>query len=329
MYNNSNNNSNTMTIADSIRSHRPNIKDSTLQSYVLVINKLYSLVTDTVSTMPNISFLSNREMIVKKIEDKYKPNTQKNIYNAIVVALIATKKSQELIDFYGAKRDTLHQQYETSLLDNKKTDRQASNWVSVAEIDTLLNKLRERFLDIYESLPRTLEKKELLEAQEYILLATYREIPLRNDVANTQIISNIDTLTEKEQVSENYLVKLKSSYYFLLNNYKTEKTFGQKEIKMSKQLSRYVGYYIKIIKSVLNNKKIYFAYNTRLDPITPNGITKFFTKIFKREFNKNVSTSLLRHIYLSDKYKKDLGEREKDSYKMGHNLTQQKHYIKK
>ena len=323
-----------MLLSDSIRKHRPEIKNTTLQSYIVAIRRIYALVFDTVEIPPidSVQFLTKKTRVTKVIEQTYKPNTQKNLYNAIVVALQSTKMPSTLQQFYTKKRDTLHKQYETSVMENKKTERQASNWVSVAEIDKLLGRLRERFIDIYERLDSSepLTKKDLLEAQEFVLLATYREIPLRNDVAETQIILDINTLSEEEQLAENYLVRLKNSYYFLLNNYKTEKTFGQKEIKLSRHLSRYVSFYIKIIKSVLkDNEKMYFVYNTRLKPITANGITKLFTKMFKREFNKNVSTSLLRHIYLSDKYKKDLAERERDSYNMGHNLTMQKNYIKK
>jgi Mn-dependent DtxR family transcriptional regulator len=37
---------------------------------------------------------------------------------------------------------------------------------------------------------------------------------------------------------------------------------------------------------------------------------------------------MLRHVYLSDKYKLDMDEMKKDADAMGHNLSTQRDYIK-
>jgi hypothetical protein len=55
-----------------------------------------------------------------------------------------------------------------------------------------------------------------------------------------------------------------------------------------------------------------------------NSITRVLNKIF----GKKVGSSMLRHIFLSDKYGKTLDEQKEDSAAMGHSLNQQRDYIK-
>ena len=58
-------------------------------------------------------------------------------------------------------------------------------------------------------------------------------------------------------------------------------------------------------------------------------ITQTLTRIFKTHFNKNVSTTLLRHIVLTEKFGKQLQEMEAMADVMGHNIsTAQSVYIK-
>jgi hypothetical protein len=58
--------------------------------------------------------------------------------------------------------------------------------------------------------------------------------------------------------------------------------------------------------------------------IPDNGITRILNKIF----NKKIGSSMLRHIYLSDKYGQQKEDMKQDSIKMGHSINQQADYIK-
>lgn len=59
-----------------------------------------------------------------------------------------------------------------------------------------------------------------------------------------------------------------------------------------------------------------------------NGLTKLFTRLFKRFFpEKNISTSLMRHIFLTDKYAEVSKEMKKDQNNLGHSEETQKAYI--
>ena len=52
------------------------------------------------------------------------------------------------------------------------------------------------------------------------------------------------------------------------------------------------------------------------------------TNAFKEYTGKNISSTLLRHIYLSEKYGETLKEMKKDADIMGHSMDMQKDYVK-
>ena len=56
----------------------------------------------------------------------------------------------------------------------------------------------------------------------------------------------------------------------------------------------------------------YFLINTsNKSPMTSNGISKYIQKIFNRKRNKNISSSLLRSIYITAQYEKNLNIKNK------------------
>jgi integrase len=54
-----------------------------------------------------------------------------------------------------------------------------------------------------------------------------------------------------------------------------------------------------------------------------NAITRILNKIF----GKKLGSSMLRHIFLSDKY--DIKEMEEDAEAMGHSVAEQRKYLRK
>jgi integrase len=61
---------------------------------------------------------------------------------------------------------------------------------------------------------------------------------------------------------------------------------------------------------------------------TPMTVVNAITRVLNKVLGKNVGSSMLRHIYLTDKYEDNSLEREKDAEAMGHSVAQQKDYIK-
>jgi integrase len=51
------------------------------------------------------------------------------------------------------------------------------------------------------------------------------------------------------------------------------------------------------------------------------------TRILNKIFGKNVGVSMLRHSYLTDKYKEVNAEKAKDAEAMSHSINQQTDYV--
>ena len=201
--------------------------------------------------------------------------------------------------------------------------------MTLKDIDKLLKKLKLDFDSVYDKYRDDIKitKRDILRAQDYIVLLIHRGIPLRNNLANLKIVQKTNIPSDSK---ENYIVRENKKFYFLFQNYKTDKTFGKKKIVLDSKIAKYIKDFIRIKNSIDYNEssKQYLIVNSKLEPISPNGISKLLLRIFKKEFDKNVSTSMIRHIYLSDKYSTELKERVNDSDNMMHSLNQQKDYIK-
>jgi len=66
------------------------------------------------------------------------------------------------------------------------------------------------------------------------------------------------------------------------------------------------------------------------EPMSSLNITQNLTRIFKTHFDKSVSTTLLRHIVLTERFGKQLEQMEQLADVMGHDLsTAHSVYIKK
>ena len=313
-----------MSIAEKIKDQRPNIKDTTIKSYFQYIKKLYQTLNDTSELPKNANFLTDFDEI-EKIMQKYKPNTKKNYYSAIVVALKAYEKPTELISKYEKVRDEMQTEYDNMAMANKKTDKQKENWVSLEQYDSLLTKYRALIKQKKLFTRPNLDKKGHEILKEYIILLTYRYLPMRNDFANMRVLSTrkYNSLSTDVQETNNYLVGTHTTgFKFYINDYKTKKTFGNKIIDIPKDLEREIKKYLK------QNPTGYFLADTNQNPITANGITKLLTKIFQKEYNKNVSSSMIRHIIMSEKYGNTLVQMKDDSNVMGHSVAQGHNYTK-
>ena len=328
-----------MSIVEQIRKQRPNIKDTTINSYFQYIKKLYQTLNSTTELPTSVSFLNDFDEI-EKVMEKYRPNTKKNYYSAIVVALKAYDRPVELISKYEVIRDEVQTQYDNMTKANKKTEKKKENWISLEQYDALLDKYRSTIKEKKLFTAEHVDKKGLETLKEYMILLTYRNLPLRNDFANMRILTKrkYDSLTSEEKDTQNYLVgsaHAKASdttgFKFYINDYKTKKTFGNKVIEVPLVLQKEIKKYVKQTRRAdvtMTGQPHYYLTDTNQNPITPNGITKLLTKIFKNEYNKNVSSSMIRHIILSEKYGDVVQNMKNDSALMLHSVAQQKNYTK-
>jgi preprotein translocase subunit Sss1 len=264
----------------------------------------------------NLNFLKSISNIEDKIK-KFKPNTQRTIYISIVSSLKGL--NEKLYKKYYDMMININNSIKDNPI-NEKSEIQTKNWIEKEEIENKLKELKDNVL----TLKKPLSKEEYKTVLKFIILSLYTLIPPRRnkDYYNMEIWNNKDNMEQ----SKNYL-DLKNNK-FIFNDYKTFKKYGKQEVEINDELMNNINIYFKLrpdyktsIKSILGKPFLILD----VGDFQPNTITRILNKVF----NKNIGSSMIRHIYLSDKYKDTLKEQEEDANKMGHSLSTQKEYIKK
>ena len=160
--------------------------------------------------------------------------------------------------------------------------------------------------------------------QLYLVGLLYTELPpVRLDYSNMMLITEKDYKKLKEK-DKNYLVLVsRNKKYFSLGSYKTEDKYGVHIIEIPTIINSVIN------KFLQHNTSGFFLVNTQRNMLTDNGLTKLLNKVFAAT-GKKISSTMIRHIYLSGKYDANQEEMEKDAAAMLHSVgTQQGVYVKK
>tara|TARA_Y100001937_G_scaffold127873_1_gene201442 strand:+ start:92 stop:1063 length:972 start_codon:yes stop_codon:yes gene_type:complete len=312
-------------LEEDIQKSRPNLKPNTIKQYVKNLNQLKKLFNSD-----DLNFIDKPNQVMEKLNDLHYLS-QRNFLNAIIVFLSSINKDEEmdeLLEQYGKKRDELNDKY---IEENKSgiiSDKQSKNFSTTEDIFKMINQMGEELKPLKKKSKEDITKKEMQLLQAYILFNIYSRMPMRNDVAGMEAITQaqyrkLDNETKKEN---NYLVvPSKGKIYFVLNKYKTSKKYEELNLPIEDpNLRKILRYYIK-----MNGMGVLFKTSTG-KPLTRIELSKVLIKYSKRYMNKSISTTLLRKIYLSSKYSKVKEDMEKDAHMMGNSVsTQQAVYVKK
>ena len=318
-----------MTFIEEIKkeiNEKRDLRESSLKAYASNMNKLHKLMFD--KEIQNLDFLKNKKEVMKTIENK-KLSTRKTYLAAIVVTLMAFDKNEDLIKYYRDKMEDLAKQFSANMEEQKKSETQDKNWVSLSALRKVMRKYRNELNQkgIFKKEPDDLTNKEFDLLQKWIVASLYildENPPLRNDYIMT-VISNkeYDKLSEKEIENNNYtVVKSRNNKMFSLGEYKTSGKYGTKIIPVGKKLNSALNIWLKF------NSSGHLLLNSKKEPMTANGLTKYLQKTFAPT-GKNISSSMIRHIFISDKFPAENKEKEEVANKMAHSVNQQTLYSKK
>jgi len=278
------------TLQEKIHKLKPNLKESSIKLYITNLKRIYREIEcngrKDICNFDNLDFLNDYERVMQTLEDE-NLNTKKNRLIAIVVSLQATKANPKLIERYTKEMIELAEQSNEQYKKQEKTDKQKENWVDYEDLVRLANEMLGRLKKHSILTKDELSRAEYNLLQEVVLLRFYLNFPIRNDLADVRVISD----KSEDDKKNNFLLVDGDHISLLLNEYKTAKTFGPQEYIMDKKFSKIVRIFLK------HNKSGYFiTKSNRTEAITPNGITKLLNRLFKRELDKTISTSMIRHI---------------------------------
>ena len=301
-------------------------KDKTLSSnsIKLYLRNLEKLNDDM--PLKNLNFLKDITVIEDKLSD-YKENTKRGYLISICSALNteSDKKFNKTYDSYYKllcqKNDTI----KSNEGENKMSETQKNNWIKWDDVKTKMEELKDK-VDIFKKSKEINEHNYNTLLQYIVLSLYYYKQPRRNqDYYQMEIIKKYSPDME---IDVNYLSI--DDKEFIFNIFKTSKSEGIQKEDIPDELMEIINIYLKyhpLIKGkmIKINQKVPFLvyYNgTKFDKV--NSITRILNKVF----GKSIGSSMLRHIFLSNKYGDIIEEQKKDAKAMGHSVEQQKDYVK-
>lgn len=275
------------------------------------------------SNQINENYFRDFESVKEYLDEICSLATRKNTLTSIMVCLKSNSNTPEyLVKLYGDYHADLIKKQKDSYKDQDRSVKETENWITLNDISQKIDYLN-KSLHVIDHM------------QQHLVLNLYTKLPpMRNDWANMIVISSEDDdahmkncIAKKLLDSSCNYINIKTNKVYMCN-YKTMKTYGMKCLDLDESICS-------LIKNFVNAKKKNGYEGNKLlinvsngSPMTKNGLTKYLNKIFKP---KKVSTTLLRKVYLSERYPvlHTTRDMERDAEFMMHNVSTQQGVYRK
>ncbi len=310
-----------MSVLDKLKDK--NISPSTLNLY---IKNLIRLNDD--EEIKNFNFLKDSKKILEKIKNKSE-NTQRT-YIISIVSLLKEQtepKNKKLYDTYYK----ILIEFNNKLKNNtEKSEKQEQNWISQDEVQEIYNKLEEAATPyLLAKRKKDATAKEWTHILDWFVLGLYVCQPPRRNI-DFILMMVIKTFSPEMDKQYNYYSLDDNTMYF--NNFKTQKTYKLQTIVANDKVKENFKKYLENhplraqIKKLKINQFVPLLVNFEGHPVeSKESITRILNKIF----DKKVGSSMLRNIYLTDKYSAINKEKQEDAANMGTSTgTMDNNYIK-
>lgn len=278
----------TNQIREMILKNRPNLTQSSIKTYMSNINKTGRDINLTLETTDDI-IKYNKEILENLMG--YRPSIRKTKLSAFIVALDEKENTpKETADIIEDLRKQLYFDAEDTEKQEEKqklTKTQEENFITWDEVMKIYENLRTEAEPLFKL--EKLNKKQFNKLQDFVLLSMYVLIPPRRSLDYAQFkIRNPDV--EKD----NYMIMKgrKKEATLIFNAYKNSKRLGKQEVKISNALRNIIN------KWMLKNPNEYLIVNNVGKKIEQPKINLILNNIFGR----NIGSSMLRHIFLTQKY---------------------------
>jgi integrase len=292
-----------MDLADLIKEKRPKLSPNSVKTYKSILTNIYRKC-----------FPDDDEMQIKKFDDtECIMDHLKDIpFNKRKTTLAALVVITENKDYTKLMTEDINKYNQNQLL--QKKEGKFENMIPIEEVEGILKKLEKEAKHLYKK--ENLEMKDYQKIQDYILLALTGGIyqAPRRSLDWVMLVKDYDV--EKD----NY-IDMKNKV-FVFNSYKTAKSNGSQTIEIVKPLLTILKKWISILPADMK----YLLFDGKGNHITPSQITHRLNNIF----GKPISTSLLRHIYLTSKFSNvNLKDLKDTANAMGNSPMVALEYVKK
>jgi hypothetical protein len=259
--------------------------------------------------------------VIKNIEKKYpNPNTLKTSLWSIITVLAALGGKEQAIKKYTGKYNETVGAIERDANDEKNA-KEEENWMTMTEIHEKREAMKEGL--------RGKVGAGLFDAfQQYMVLSLYTLMPpLRNDFVDVLVYGGTGDDVAMDE-DKNYIFLDESK--LVMNKFKTKGSFGRQTIILPEALTAIITEWMKIrvgIYADLRDRRELLFNVVKMTPMGRSNMPSYMNKIFGR----HISTSMLRKIYLSEKYPvvSPSKEMERDAAAMLHSIRTQQFVYRK
>ena len=268
-----------MELSEIFKKNKPNLSESSVKQYVGQLRKMAKKIDIEVTNPQDV--VDSIDKVVEYVKNIGNKNTRKS-YASMLIVFLKEKDDKFVKELRNIMISDIND-VEAENIKQKLNGKQMDNFVDWDEVMSTYLALSEHAQPLFEKQEHT--KREWTVLLTYVLMTMLTAIPPRRskDYINFKL-KNIDK--EKDNFSE------RSNLVF--NSYKTAKTYGQQKVpsttKMRTMLTRWKR---------INGSDWLLPQYKKNEPITGPQLTRLLNDLF----DKNVSTSMLRHSYLSHVYK--------------------------
>jgi len=279
--------------------NRPKLGTSSVTTYV---SCLFNLRKQMKGEENSLDFFNNTADILAHLKDRTSVS-RKTTLSALFVLTGKTEYREKMI----SDCKTVNDQYQTQT----KSKTESDNWISTEEIEKVYKDLLDKVETMFKT--KVVHHATMIEFWLVALLGGVAGVvPRRSQDYALMKVRNFNTSTDNFYKS--------GKLYF--NVYKTANKYGQQSLELPKDLNILMKRWIKC------NTNDYLLFSNNDQHLSSSQITRVLNKCFG---DKHVSTDMLRHIYLTNKFKNmpALSEMNEVAKEMGHSTATALTYIKK
>jgi integrase len=296
-------------LIEALKAFLPDATDSSIRVYALNLTNVAKELGKPLS----LELFSDFKVINEFFKaSQAKNNTIKNKVSAIINYLKMMKADKELIKEYVDYLEILSIMIGEETANNVKSVKEDENWMSKEELVAFAKKLK-------KELPKVVaDYSDLEKWMNYIVLTWHIEYPLRNELADTAIVSKIKMKTNDPNI--NYIVvnSKDKKVEALIQAYKTVKTYDTFDIQIVSSVAKDIIKYFTILKKYKKANDIkndWLIISKDGEKLSRNNYTGMVQNIFKPT-GKKIGTTMIRKIIVSDVY--DIKRMNELAHIMGH-----------
>ena len=295
-----------MNIKEFLKEKRPNLSEGSLKTYNSIIKSIHRDVYKT-DVIDNLDNFNNTDLILSSLENK--PASRRKTYLSALVILTGNEQYREQMNQDVAE-------YNKEVERQEMTPTQADNWIGTEDIQNTFKQLEKKQKILYKK-PQ-LTTNDLQDIQNYIIISLLGGIFIapRRALDYTKF-----KIKDVDEAKDNYYDTASNKLVF--NRYKTDKSYGKQELSVPIKLKNILK------KWKEHNPTDYLLFDTNMNPLTAVTLNQRMNKIFGG--NKGKSVNMMRHSYLTDKFKgtRQEGKKlERTMTEMGSSMSMVDNYVK-